>query len=134
MNTDISERDNLLFADLTREGRTDYRSIPRLARVIPFGYELDPEDNNMLVPIPFQLDALVQAKKHLKNYSLREVATWLTNITGRSISHMGLKKRMEMERSRRTKASAAKMWLARAEKARKIFEYNDNSMGAKVNE
>jgi len=133
MNTDISERDNLLFADLTREGRTDYRSIPRLARVIPFGYELDPEDNNMLLPIPFQLDALVQAKKHLKNYSLREVATWLTNITGRSISHMGLKKRMEMERSRRTKASAAKMWLARAEKARKIFEYNDNSMGAKVN-
>lgn len=134
MNNDISERDNLLFADLTREGRTNYRSIPRLARVIPFGYEIDPEDNNMLVPIPFQLDALVQAKKHLKNYSLREVATWLTNITGRSISHMGLKKRMEMERSRRTKASAAKTWLARAEKARKIFEYNDNSMGAKVNE
>ena len=134
MNNDISERDNLLFADLTREGRTNYRSIPRLARVIPFGYEIDPEDNNMLVPIPFQLDALVQAKKHLKSYSLREVATWLTNITGRSISHMGLKKRMEMERSRRTKASAAKTWLARAEKARKIFEYNDNSMGAKVNE
>lgn len=126
----ISERDNLLFADLTREGRKNYRPIPRLARVIPFGYELDPEDSNMLIPIPFQLDALVQAKRHLKNYSLRDVAAWVSNITGRYISHMGLKKRLEMERTRRTKASAAKMWLVRAEKARKALDYYTETLGA----
>ena len=42
--------------------------IPRISRVIPFGYEVDPEDPNTLIPIPIQLEALEQAKKHVKRY------------------------------------------------------------------
>ena len=122
----ISERDNMLFADLK-----DWKPIPRLARVIPFGYEVDPEDNNMLLPIPFQLEALAKAKKHLKNYSYRYVAEWLSEVTGRYISHVGLKKRVEMERTRRTKAGAIKSWITRAEKARKELEYYVETLGAK---
>lgn len=41
------------------------------------------------------------AKQHLKQYSLRDVAQWLTRQTGRSISHTGLKKRISIERKRK---------------------------------
>ena len=41
------------------------------------------------------------AKQHLKQYSLRDVAQWLTRQTGRSISHAGLKKRISIERKRK---------------------------------
>ena len=48
--------------------------IPRVARTIPFGYEEDPTDKDFLLPIKDELDALEQAKKHLQQYSYREVA------------------------------------------------------------
>ena len=65
----------------------------------------------MLDPILHELEALELAKKHLKQYSLREVAQWLTRQTGRSISHMGLKKRIDIERKRK-KTVAIKRSLA----------------------
>ena len=65
----------------------------------------------MLDPILHELEALELAKKHLKQYSLREVAQWLTRQTGRSISHMGLKKRIDIERKRK-KTVAIKRRLA----------------------
>ena len=52
--------------------------IPRVARTIPFGYELDPEDDGILLLIEHELDMLMKAKKYLKQYSYREVANWLT--------------------------------------------------------
>ena len=52
--------------------------IPRIGRTVPFGYMLCEDDNDILVPIPDELDLLEQAKKHLRLYSYREVAAWLT--------------------------------------------------------
>ena len=90
----------------------EWMPIPRIARTIPFGYEADPDDADFLLPIKEELDALEQAKRHLQQYSYREVATWLTKETGRYISHAGLKKRIQVER-RRKKSTTIKRELAR---------------------
>ena len=55
----------------------------------------------MLEPIRDELEALEVAKKHLLQYSYREVAQWLTRQTGRSLYHTGLKKRIDIERKRK---------------------------------
>jgi|TARA_B110000503_G_C6962289_1_gene335605 uncharacterized protein YjaG (DUF416 family) len=55
----------------------------------------------LLEPIRDELEALEVAKKHLLQYSYREVAQWLTRQTGRSLSHTGLKKRIDIERKRK---------------------------------
>ena len=78
---------------------SDYVSIPRIGRTIPFGYEVDPENDGWLKPIPKELEALAKAKLYLKQYSLREVSMWLSKISGRYISHVGLSKRIKDERS-----------------------------------
>ena len=57
---------------------SEWIPIPRIARTVPFGYELDPEDNNLLKPIKIELDLLEQARKYIKQYSYREVANWLS--------------------------------------------------------
>ena len=90
----------------------EWNRIPRVARTIPFGYEVDPDDADFLLPIKEELDALEQSKRHLQQYSYREVATWLTKGTGRYISHVGLKKRISVER-RRKKSTTIKRELAR---------------------
>jgi hypothetical protein len=82
------------------------------ARRVPFGYEVDPDNEKLLRAIPHELEALLLAKKHLKQYSYREVANWLITQTGRSITHSGLRRRIEIER-RRKKASAIKRQLAK---------------------
>ena len=68
--------------------------IKRRARTIPFGFKQS-SDPNYLEPIKEELQALDQAKDYLKNCSLRETASWLSRKTGRYISHVGLKKRIE---------------------------------------
>ena len=95
----------------------DFLPIPRIARTIPFGYEEDPDDRDMLLPVPRELRALEKAKEYLKQYSYREVANWLTKQTGRSISHMGLKKRIDSEQSHKRRASTLREWARRYEKA-----------------
>lgn len=104
-----------------------WKPIPRIARTIPFGYQVSPEDDKVLVPVIFELEALEQAKKHLKNgHSLRNVAAWLSSVTERHISHMGLKKRVDIERRRTTEASSLKKWAsvykASLEKAKALEE------------
>ena len=107
-------------------------SIPRVARTIPFGYEIDPDDNGILLPIEHELDMLVKAKKYLKQYSYREVANWLTRNTGRTISHVGLKKRLDNERRRKNKAGSLRRWADYAKKAiAKAEELENNRIGAK---
>ena len=81
-------------------------------RQVPFGYRIHPEDEKLLDPIPEELEALELAKRHLKQYSYREVAQWLSKTTGRYISHMGLHKRVKVEQKRKTSA-AIKRKLAR---------------------
>ena len=36
----------------------EWMPIPRIARTIPFGYELDPEDINLLKPVKIEIDLL----------------------------------------------------------------------------
>ena len=95
----------------------EWVAIPRIARIIPFGYKVDPENNHILRPIPIELDALEKAKSHLKQYSYRQVANWLASFTGRSISHIGLMKRVQREQKRKNKARTLRVWSEYAEKA-----------------
>ena len=66
----------------------------------------------MLLPIESELEALELAKRHLKQYSYRAVAAWLSKEPGRTISFTGLKKRIEVEQKRR-KAITIKRKLAK---------------------
>ena len=68
--------------------------IKKKARTIPFGFKQS-EDPDYLEPIKEELDALRQAREYSKTCSLRETAQWLHRKTGRYISHVGLKKRLE---------------------------------------
>jgi len=65
----------------------------RTSSTIPFGYKLD-ENGTHLTEIPEELKALNKVVPLIKNkvLSLREGAMWLEHDTGRTISHMGLKK------------------------------------------
>ena len=91
--------------------------IPRISRTIPFGYDVDPDDPDVLLPNEHQLDMLEKAQKYLKQYSYREVANWLTRNTGRSISHVGLRKRLDNERRRKNKSGSLRRWAEYAKKA-----------------
>ena len=51
-----------------------WRPVVRKSRQIPFGYEADPNDDTILLPIQEQLDALLEAKEYLKTCSYREVS------------------------------------------------------------
>ncbi|MEK9917819.1 MAG: hypothetical protein VW496_00360 [Pelagibacteraceae bacterium] len=106
--------------------------IPRVARTVPFGYQQSEEDPDILDPIPLELDLLEKAKKHLKQYSYREVANWLSKQSGRSISHVGLRKRIDNERQRKNKAASLRRWANYAEKAiAKAEEIEAKRTGAK---
>ena len=100
--------------------------IVRVGRVIPFGYEQDPDDEDILLPIEDELELLEQAKKYLKQYSLREVAAWLSEVSGRSISHVSLQKRIQLEQKRKREAATyhyyAERYKEAAEKAKKLEE------------
>jgi hypothetical protein len=107
--------------------------IPRISRTIPFGYDIDPDDPDVLLPNEHQLDMLEKAKQYLKQYSYREVANWLTRNTGRDISHVGLKKRLDNERTRKNKAGSLRRWAEYAKKAIvKAEELEAKRLGAKA--
>lgn len=97
----------------------EYYPIIRIGTHIPFGYKQHETDPDILLPIPDELDALAVAKKYVKDngYSLRQVAHWLTEQTGRSISHMGLKKRFELESKRSNAAKFYETYQRKAEEA-----------------
>jgi hypothetical protein len=106
--------------------------VPRIARTIPFGYELDEDDPDILMPVPKELDLLETARKHVRQYSYREVANWLSANSGRYISHVGLRKRLEHERQRKNQAASIRKWAEYAEKAiAKAKEIEETRLGAK---
>ena len=80
--------------------------IKRKARTIPFGFKQS-EDPDYLEPIKEELDALRQAREYSKTCSLRETAQWLHRKTGRYISHVGLKKRLERNSTTETEESSS---------------------------
>ena len=69
-------------------------NMRRTSSTIPFGYKLNEDNPELLDPIPEQLEMLNKILPLIKDktLSLREGSLWLTHETGRSISHMGLKK------------------------------------------
>ena len=80
--------------------------IKKRARVVPFGFKQS-SDPDYIEPIKEELDALKQAKEYSKTCSLRETASWLHRKTGRYISHVGLKKRLERNSTTETKEDSS---------------------------
>jgi len=102
----------------------DWQPVVRIGRYIPFGYEQDEKDKDILLPIKDELELLEKAKKYLKQYSYRDVANWLSEQSKRYISHVGLMKRVKVEQKRKTDV-ATQRYLAQRykeafEKAEKI--------------
>ena len=119
--------------DLKDEDETEWIQIPRIARTVPFGYKVNDNDNELLDPISYELEAIELARKHVKQYSFRQVANWLTTKTGREISHVGLRKRLMHEQQRKNKARTLKRWSEYAEKAiQKAKAIEESRVGAKV--
>jgi hypothetical protein len=123
------------FWELPKPNKGQERNWHTIARVnmrtVPYGYTIDPDNERLLQPIVLELEALELAKQHLRQYSYRDVARWLEKQTGRSISHMGLKKRVEVDR-RRKKTAAIKRRLAKQlqETLAEIEKLEENSVGA----
>jgi len=127
-------RESLGYWELPKPHKGEERQwhvIARTTRTAPFGYRVHPDNENLLEPIPDELEALELAKRHLKQYSYREVAIWLQRQTGRYISHMGLKKRVDIER-RRKKAATIKRKLAKRleETLQEIKRLEEENIGA----
>ena len=119
--------------DLKDEDQKEWIQIPRIARTVPFGYKINEDDRELLDPIPYELEALELARRHVKQYSLRQVANWLTTKTGRQISHIGLRKRLLHERQRKNKARTLKRWSEYAKKAiEKAKAIEEGRVGAKA--
>ena len=119
--------------DLKDEDETEWIQIPRIARTVPFGYKVNDNDTELLDPIPYELEAIELARKYVKQYSLRQVANWLTTKTNRQISHIGLRKRLLHERQRKNKARTLKRWSEYAQKAiEKAKAIEESRIGAKA--
>ena len=110
----------------------DWLPIPLISKTIPFGYVEHETDDDLLMPIIEELEALELAKDYLKEYSYREVARWLSDKAGRQISHVGLRKRVQIEKKRKGKAETYKLWLKKYEAAlQKLEEIESKHTGAK---
>jgi cyclopropane fatty-acyl-phospholipid synthase-like methyltransferase len=103
--------------DIKDEEGKEWSKIPRISRIIPFGYEKNEEDSDILNPIPYELEAIEMARKYVKQYSFRQVANWVTKKTGREISHVGLRKRLMHEQQRKNQARTLRRWSEYAQKA-----------------
>lgn len=93
--------------------------IPKLSSTIPFGYEQDPDDPTMLLPVPVELFALqkVKVNQYVKRFGLRDTADWLSQATGRRISHVGLRKRLENERRAKSRRNGSGTGASKLRKA-----------------
>lgn len=110
-----------------------WKPVPRVGVWIPWGYKQDPEDPDMILPIPEELELLEQAKKHLNQYSLRDVAAWLSEESGRPISHVGLMKRIKVEYKRRTEAENQRYYAERCKEAlAKAVAIEERSIGYRI--
>tara|TARA_R100000773_G_scaffold34388_1_gene29352 strand:- start:542 stop:943 length:402 start_codon:yes stop_codon:yes gene_type:complete len=119
--------------DLKDETQTEWIQIPRIARIVPFGYRTNKDDMDLLDPIPYELEALELARKYVNQYSYRQVANWLTKKTGRDISHVGLRKRLMHEQQRKNKARTLRKWSEYAEKAiQKAKSIQEERTGARA--
>ena len=111
----------------------EWVQIPRIARTVPFGYKLNDDDPDILDPIKTELDLLEKARQHVRQYSYREVSNWLSKNSGRTISHVGLRKRLDNERQRKNQAASLRKWASYAQTAiAKAQEIQEARTGAKA--
>lgn len=116
-----------------KEGNSFWKPVVRIGRHIPFGYEQDPDDPDILLPIERELELLEQAKIYMRRYSLRQVARWLSEESGRYISHEGLRKRVNIERSRKAQAAIYHQYARRAKEAsEKAKRIEENRIGGRT--
>lgn len=94
--------------------KNTWRPVVRKSRQIPFGYEADPNDDTILLPIQDQLDALLEAKEYLKTCSYREVSRWLSAKTGRTITYQALHKLVNRERDRQNAVQSYRHYASKA--------------------
>tara|TARA_R110000796_G_scaffold153808_1_gene270391 strand:+ start:88 stop:489 length:402 start_codon:yes stop_codon:yes gene_type:complete len=119
--------------DLKDKEQKEWVQIPRIARIVPYGYKLNEKDKDLLDPIPYELEAIELARKYSKQYSYRQIANWLTKKTGREISHVGLRKRLMHEQQRKNKARTLRKWSEYAQKAiEKAKTIEEERTGAKA--
>ena len=111
----------------------EWYPIIRVGRHVPFGYKQDDEDIDLLIPIPEELELLEKAKLFLQEYSLRQVAKWLTQQSGRYISHVGLDKRVRIEEKRRRASSSYRKYAKRYQEAsRKAEKIEKQRLGGRA--
>tara|TARA_R110000803_G_scaffold47160_4_gene98602 strand:+ start:1274 stop:1693 length:420 start_codon:yes stop_codon:yes gene_type:complete len=109
-----------------------WKVVVRVGRHVPFGYRQHPEDCDILLPIPEELELFEKAKEFLKRYSYREVSAWLSTQSGRYISHVGLYKRVKIEQKRKTEASTQRYLAQRYKEALKKAErFESRRLGQK---
>lgn len=118
------------------EEENKWVKIPRVGniRTVPFGYKVAEDDEEMLEPIPLELEALEKAKLYLRQYSSRQVANWLTKTTGREISHAGLLKRIKYEQNRRRRRTTYRNLARRLEKALDKAQEYERTLGKEGDE
>jgi len=110
----------------------EWYPIVRVGRHVPFGYKQDEEDEMLLIPITEELELLEKAKLFLQDYSVRQVAKWLSDNSGRSISHVGLYKRVRMEEKRRRASSNYKQYAKKYKEAsRKSQKIEEKRLGGR---
>lgn len=98
-------------------GEYEWQPVVRIGTHVPFGYRQDPNDCDILLPIPEELELFEKAKKFIKQYSYREVSAWLSTQSGRYISHVGLYKRVKIEQQRKNEASTQRYLAQRYKEA-----------------
>jgi hypothetical protein len=125
----VSERDLGAWILPQPRDKETYVAIPKIGRTIPFGYRQDETDPDLLQPIPAELEALEKAKKHLKQYPSRQVAAWLTKVSGREISHVGLLKRIKSERKHGYKSTTYRNLARRLQKALEQAQRYEKRLG-----
>jgi hypothetical protein len=99
------------------DGEYEWQPIVRVGTHVPFGYRQDPDDCDILLPIPEELELFEKAKKFIKQYSYREVSAWLSTQSGKYISHVGLYKRVKIEQQRKNEASTQRYLAQRYKEA-----------------
>lgn len=107
----------------------EWKPVVRVGTIVPFGYAEDTSDRDILIPVVKELELLEQAKKHLKKYSYRAVAAWLSEQSGRVISHVGLYKRVKLEYKRKTEAANQRYLSQRYKEALEKAEKLEGRIG-----
>ena len=110
----------------------NWQPVVRIGRTVPFGYEQDPTDLDVLQPIVDELELLERAKKYLRQYSYRDVANWLSEQSGRYISHVGLMKRVKLEQKRKRQASNQRYLAERYKDALQKAERLEERIGGRT--